>query len=919
MKRNAAKNRKAESIKASPVPPNDSINPNDILRANLVNMGYQTEEINAALDEMWNLSLQYDEVDSVLNYLQERKTRSASPPITNSITTNTNTTSTHSTPYQQEAPVQEAPSSEITNPTENLKEEAETVSTIASLTPTKYAKDQLQPKSTSTAVTHPTKTLKDQHSNSNSNTNTNADKEQLINAHTQQNGVQAKGKRKSRRALDSSTDTTNDLGSKLDTVANTQNLLDGITALTQWVTKAATVLELKEFCAGTTTHALTIVVRRSISPTENVNIIPQLLDLLCSILRRIGIQTRDLTSSAKALQVVIVQSRATVSSSTTLDQNIANSIARNVIGGISKTVDRVTSASQVGARSIQSLEAEIQGIVSDLPINNTSTLNARELMSNRDCQKVVAEKYSKILDITMQSKNASSSSDTTNGHGARDGLSNSSDIIASLLGDQHDTISTSKLRQQELQTRLAAATSSTFNARQRIVSNITAYVSEREQINTQLEELKLEIHRLTLSQSTLTQNIDARNQELAKFDRSLTGEAREIEAHLTETSKKVKIYDSVVGVANHLQGLSNTLSTSSDNVMKVVAEKSPIGDMANAKLSKNMEVYLIRMMNYFDTEVRMVGFLRERAISLEQQVPSLELEIQECTALGMTSNVSEMSKNLKDMVQNVADDRGIADALRAEAAKMRDDLMERSNQHLDMVRRGELKALDAVQHRYVLDMIRQRAIQIELPETSRYRALIDSVIAMSTPTAPPVPPTVSTPPLPLTVPAPPAPSTAPTPSTAPAPITTPASPENIAALATPAPIDTTIPVLAAPATIAPITPAAPSLAKVATNTNGYNANGNDNHAYAPTTSFQNSKIKIPGHVIVGGDIGGIVGAGSTVGKNIAAIEKIVAATPASAPIPVVIPAAKAGWGTVDNSKTPSRSLLDIQKEELSMK
>ena len=34
-----------------------------------------------ASDEMWNLSLKYDEVDAVINYLQERKARSAAAAV----------------------------------------------------------------------------------------------------------------------------------------------------------------------------------------------------------------------------------------------------------------------------------------------------------------------------------------------------------------------------------------------------------------------------------------------------------------------------------------------------------------------------------------------------------------------------------------------------------------------------------------------------------------------------------------------------------------------------------------------------------------------------------------------------------------------------------------------------------------------
>ena len=61
---------------------------------------------------------------------------------------------------------------------------------------------------------------------------------------------------------------------------------------------------------------------------------------------------------------------------------------------------------------------------------------------------------------------------------------------------------------------------------------------------------------LTLSQSKLTQKIDERKEDLAKFDRSLTREAREIESRLSETSKHVTVYENVKGVVENLENLS---------------------------------------------------------------------------------------------------------------------------------------------------------------------------------------------------------------------------------------------------------------------------------------------------------------------------------------------------------------------------
>lgn len=879
LKRNAAKNRKAQATAAA-VPADDSINPNDLLRNNLVNMGYEMEEINVALDEMWNLSLKYDEVDSVLNYLQERKARSEAAAAAR----------------QHETAVERS----VVN--EDVKEEPDTdASTAASVTPIKTTT--VTPKTAPVAPAPPAdKPTVGKKATKNASASASASASESTPAMTGTTG--SKGKRKGRRPMESAPSNVpaNDLGSKLDTVANAENLLDAISALTQWVTKAATVQELKEFCSNSVTHAPTTVILRTISPSANINIVPQLLDLLCSVLRRIGVQTRELTSTAKTLQSTIVRARTATAADTPLDRSVAAAVAKDIVDNVGRTVERVVMAGGKGRKSVRGLEVEIEGIEAEA-VNASSgngAMNARELMSSRDCYKAVTEKYSRILEITMHGSGDGESNNavSSDGFDFRNGHSESDDIAAALLGDQYRTISDSKREQETLQKRLSQATSSTSNTRRRILSNITAYAAERDTINARIEELKLEMHRLTLSRSDLDRKIEGRKEELARFNKSLTGEEREIEVRLAETNKKVKVLDDVMGVASHLEGLRASLRATSDSFTRASVQKPPVGD---TKLQKNMEDYLMRMKRYFESEVRMVGFLQERAMNLEHQVPSLEIEIQECTALGMTSNVSEMTKNLRDMVQNVSDDRGIADALRGEAAKMRDDLMERSEQYMDMVRKGESKALNADQHRHVLDMIRQNASQIELPETRRYRVLIDSIVEMSSPTPPP---TTSTAPVSIT-------------PTAPAPVPVPAAP------VAPAPIVAPIPTPTAPTpTPAPLVNTSPN------NDHGYDAAAADNRTEplgnTTNTSYNNNEIEIPGHVIVNGGIGGIVGAGSTVGQNVAAIEKIVAAAPAPVPLPGSCPpspgrTAKPGWGRVDDSKTTSRSLLDIQKEELSMK
>jgi len=267
MKRNAASKRKAacQTTNATKVPHDDNINPNDMLRATLVTMGYQIEEINVALDEMWNLLLKYDEVDAVLNYLQERKPTvapvlAAPPTVMSSRGSN-------------DSEVPAALSSE-----NGKEEEAETVSTVDSSTPAKRKLEpprsqRQQPPNTIPQTVPPVpapvvaaKNPRNGGTTSSASADSTEQQRAAPPAASAQND-QRESKRKGRRAVveGSSSDVVpqppqNDLGSKLDTVANADNLMDAISALTQWVTEAASVSELRQFCSGTITRALFIVV-----------------------------------------------------------------------------------------------------------------------------------------------------------------------------------------------------------------------------------------------------------------------------------------------------------------------------------------------------------------------------------------------------------------------------------------------------------------------------------------------------------------------------------------------------------------------------------------------------------------------------------------------------------------------------------
>lgn len=85
-KRNAAKAKReaeAEAAKAGKSvggtstinsnKPASALNPHEKLRIAVQQKGYSSEDIDTALEEMWNLGLQYDELNAVLNFLDLKK------------------------------------------------------------------------------------------------------------------------------------------------------------------------------------------------------------------------------------------------------------------------------------------------------------------------------------------------------------------------------------------------------------------------------------------------------------------------------------------------------------------------------------------------------------------------------------------------------------------------------------------------------------------------------------------------------------------------------------------------------------------------------------------------------------------------------------------------------------------------------
>ena len=184
IKQKAAKlRREAQDVPASGIRPvkKGSLNSNTNLREDLNKMGYSYSEIDRTMEEMWNLQLQYDELETVLAFIRSR---------------NSEIETTNQTP-NEETSMLPASSNQISSG----ESDSQTRNGIVSVSSSHSAKPAVE------AV--------------------GIDNER------------GPGSKSSTRKIKLEEETPLTLKERLSMVANHENLTDAIVALTEWITKAA--------------------------------------------------------------------------------------------------------------------------------------------------------------------------------------------------------------------------------------------------------------------------------------------------------------------------------------------------------------------------------------------------------------------------------------------------------------------------------------------------------------------------------------------------------------------------------------------------------------------------------------------------------------------------------------------------------
>lgn len=686
------------------------LNPIDHMKKDLVNFGYDIETVNDAIERMWNLQLDYSNFDSVLKFLATAPTFCAVPHNENSVEEKKKDTRHNEKQNRNERRISSSSSLDALpvkvtftsdeEPPEVVKADSSIVDTSPLSLSTSTDKSEADSKHENAPQKDPEmskfekEAVLEKSPDPKMNRNEDNIKESVLTDYSREPTLPAAGNKAPSSGNFASTVVATggggtstmwkplskpndhkknirikpfDLTAKLEIVANNQKLTDGMVALTEWVVKAASPMEVKQFCYS---NALKIVIFRSIvEQSISSNSTGQLLDLLGSVLRAVGVQSTEVMSTAKALGLLLREASQAMdddasSEECSIKESIAHAVSRHVTTAIGKVVSQYVDDLDSNDAVVQQLEKEIrqiESVMSKIKGNATSAPSIVDLMTARDKTKLMLEKYSSLVSISLERNNAGQTLRKTH-HDEMDVTE--CNVMKDVLGEDYSNILQSKSVLEKLKAE-EKEKNTNVSAMDELLKDVNDLTSEKKRICSRMEELKKELQQLAADEKHIDTKIKDSESKLKEFEGSLSVDARKVAEKKDMLVRNVKIEGTVSMVAKKVCEFAKTMGS----VYKNQDNKPENSNDTNSKQGslKELTLFLTATSRYFSSELKTIKFLKTRAEELQKDIPKVQREIMEFESLGMTTTVAEMRRKEKDMQNNVVDDNELVESLLGEA------------------------------------------------------------------------------------------------------------------------------------------------------------------------------------------------------------------------------------------------------------
>eukprot|EP00586_Coscinodiscus_wailesii_P009575 CAMPEP_0172503552 /NCGR_PEP_ID=MMETSP1066-20121228/170362_1 /TAXON_ID=671091 /ORGANISM="Coscinodiscus wailesii, Strain CCMP2513" /LENGTH=874 /DNA_ID=CAMNT_0013279345 /DNA_START=92 /DNA_END=2716 /DNA_ORIENTATION=- len=665
-----------------------SLNPHMKLRHDLQLRGYGSDEIEHALEEMWDLGLEYDSFDAALVYLEGKKA-------------------------QREAELAAAADAAAA---------AEVIESVGVVKVDVVAVESVEEDVSDAGVVVRVESVEEEGGD-------------VVDEAMEEVGGDAD--------VEESVDPPPpvDLASKLNVVAQFENLHDGVFALSEWVTKAAKPHEMLELCtipANSSLPPLYTLIRRCIlecpKDADYATLRSSLKGLIAGILAPlpnidVGSSNGDANAVKKTINESLLKSvslargaitecHKSFSSDSHSKDSIANSIGEFVVSTISVALstcvnsnDSPTKAQppqpveEIGLASIKKIEDEITSILSQLPTRGNGVV---ELMTRRDCQKVAADKsflLTKLLinaATTVTANGSHTSVDENNNTTARARLSSDEgrqEMATCLLAEHMPIVQESRAAFEMTQRRLKDAESEQSALQASLTADLLACQKERVRVENRKDELRKQMEELDRESDNIMAKEFEISSKLDKLSSDSNEEVSSLASKREELMGAVRVDDIVNRVLDELHQFESGLTAMQTAVINAKAEAAGLASKEKScEITKYVDYetkissFFVQMRSYFVAEADIIDFLRVRVSSLQVDMKGLQREVAECTALGMATNVSQMTQSLDEISRNITEDEAAIAALCDEAENMRDELIKKTKEYAALGR--DIKASD---------------------------------------------------------------------------------------------------------------------------------------------------------------------------------------------------------------------------------
>ena len=372
---------------------------------------------------------------------------------------------------------------------------------------------------------------------------------------------------------------------------------------------------MEEFCAARKTSALPLILRRSITESEDYQIfeskmLPSIMRLMVAVLKKCNLSPSGVAEARDSFESVVKTARKAylIQKEECPEPEFADKVADFIASRISLAMDESKFAS---SNDGQSSHKKLPASSPSLHGGNHAVADSgiREMLSKRDMYKSAAVKSSVAARNALNSMSVGDSS-----HGnSRDVDTEKADILSALLGEEARVIAQQhKDRLNELKKQIESDEPEHIKD---IRESLEEYQSERDSIATRIAELRQSIEKLeTYDAELCAKVVDLQAEiDIDSVRRNSTNQGLMNSLH--EAQKNVKFNNSVTTLVDMLKSYDESLDKAFNG--------SDTNDVSNGDAGNKLDLFLFKAKNYFVNESDCTATLRSRARTLEKEIGEL--------------------------------------------------------------------------------------------------------------------------------------------------------------------------------------------------------------------------------------------------------------------------------------------------------